>query len=169
MGCLLILLGEFIRIYGVAFIGGVSRTKSYSTGQKVIKTGPFAHVRNPLYIGNLILSSGFVILANVDFGITSQDQRFFLLFFLLFFFLQYIPIVNWEENNLYNIFGEEYKNYLLTVPRWIPNLLPQKTEQGEKREQVAEDYVAALKSERNTLLSILTLTLLLLWRGGYLF
>jgi len=163
LGGTLILLGELIRIYGVDFIGGVSRTKSYSTGQKVIKFGPFAHVRNPLYIGNLLLSTGLVVMSNVNFEITGQDARLFIIIFIVFFFLQYIPIVNWEENNLKKIFGEEYEKYLASVPRWIPKIFPKKVES----EKIQEDYLAAIKSEKNTLLSTTVLILLLLWRSGY--
>ncbi|MBT4088707.1 MAG: isoprenylcysteine carboxylmethyltransferase family protein, partial [Deltaproteobacteria bacterium] len=39
IGLLLSLSGEMVRIFGVAHIGGVSRTKTYSTGQKLITSG----------------------------------------------------------------------------------------------------------------------------------
>ncbi|MCP4294773.1 MAG: hypothetical protein GY786_04120 [Proteobacteria bacterium] len=163
-GGALIVIGELIRIYGVAFIGGVSRTRTYSAGQKVIKFGPFAYVRNPLYLGNLLLSSGLVVIANVDLEVSSQDSRFFILLFMLFFFLQYVPIVNWEENNLKSVFGKEYEDYITSVPRWIPKLRSDLA----GTEEVEKDFKAAIKSEKNTFVAIVVLIPLLLWRSGYL-
>lgn len=153
-GC--ILLGEFIRIYGVAYIGGVSRTRTFSTGQKLITGGPFSHVRNPLYIGNLFLSGGLAIFANVG--------LYFNLVFFAFFFIQYIPVIHWEENNLREIFGKTFDDYSRKVPRWIPSLFSK----IENQDIVQGEYKAALKSERNTLTSAIVLYVLILWRSGWL-
>jgi len=83
VGGILMLLGEAIRVHGVAYIGGVSRTRSYSTGQKVISGGPFARVRNPLYLGNLLLSAGLVAGGNISFFFPQG----FLVLFLVSSFL----------------------------------------------------------------------------------
>ncbi len=157
IGTILMLFGEFIRIKGVAHIGGISRTKTYSTGKKLITSGLFGHVRNPLYIGNFFLTVGIVVVANV--------HVLFTVVFIAFFFLQYIPIVRWEESNLGQVFGETFNEYLQTVPRWIPSL---KRKTGID-EVVKPDYVAAIKSEKNTLAAAIALYLILLWRCNYLF
>ena len=155
-GTILFIIGELIRIYGVAYIGGVSRTRSYSTGQKLIKGGPFSIVRNPLYIGNLLLSTGLVVVSNVS--------NYFVFIFIFFFFFQYIPIVKWEENNLTKIFGNDFEEYKLEVPRWIPRLRMTKKVQ----EEVKGKYYEALLSEKHSLLAAFVLYLLILWRSGYL-
>lgn len=160
VGGILMLLGEAIRIHGVAYIGGVSRTRSYSTGQKVISGGPFARVRNPLYLGNLLLSAGLVAVANLSFFF-PQD---FLVFFVVCFFAQYIPVVAWEENNLTQKFGEAYQTYQSQVPRWLPRLSPAPT-QGVI-EEIKGDYPKAIKSEKNTLTTSVVLLLVVLWRSG---
>ena len=156
VGTACIVLGELIRIYGVAHIGGVSRTRSFSTNQRLIKDGPFSYVRNPLYIGNLMLSGGLVITANVNLYFTTA--------FFLFFFVQYIPIICWEENNLRDKFGKEFEEYARTTPRWFPvstrRIKAEKTGKG--------DYRAALKSEKSTLASVVILYLLILWRSGWM-
>ncbi len=154
-GTLLILLGEFIRIKGVAHIGGVSRTKTYSTGRKLITSGLFSHVRNPLYIGNFFLSVGLVVVSNV--------HPFFTAFFVLFFFMQYIPIVTWEESNLKNVFGKEFEDYISKVPRWIPSF----SNKYGISEVVAPDYKKAVKSEKNTLIAIIILYMVVLWRSDW--
>ncbi|MBT4290223.1 MAG: isoprenylcysteine carboxylmethyltransferase family protein [Deltaproteobacteria bacterium] len=156
IGSCCILLGELIRIYGVAYIGGVSRTRTFSTGQNLITGGPFSHVRNPLYIGNLFLSGGLAIFANVG--------LYFNLIFFAFFFIQYIPVIHWEENNLREIFGKTFDDYTQKVPRWIPSLFSK----IEDQEIVTGEYKTALKSERNTLTSAIVLYVLILWRSGWL-
>ena len=162
IGGALMIVGELIRIYGVAYIGGVSRTRSYSTGQKIISGGPFAHVRNPLYVGNLLLSSGLIVVANVE----LQFAHDFLLIFVVIFFAQYIPVVAWEENNLVTKFGESYETYRSQVPRWIPRIRPAQT-QGVA-EEINGDYKMAMKSEKNTLGSAIILVAAIVWRSGFL-
>lgn len=156
IGLLLSLFGESIRILGVAHIGGVSRTKTYSTGKKLIDSGLFAHVRNPLYLGNFFLSMGMVVAANV--------HVYFTLGFMVFFFVQYIPIIRWEEQNLRNTFGREFDDYVAQVPRWIPRVFPKE----KNLKQVRGDFKTAILSEKYTLLAVVVLYLLLLWRSGWL-
>ena len=163
IGGLSIVLGELIRIHGVAFIGGVSRTRTFSTGQKIITSGPFARVRNPLYVGNLLLSMGLVICSNVEVGLTPHDNIYFTLLFVLFFFLQYIPIVNWEENNLKSIFGKDYEDYLKKVPRWIPKLIVD----AASKSKIEGEYMAAIKSEKNTLTTTVVVLGLVFLQSGY--
>ena len=161
-GAVLMVIGELVRVHGVAFIGGVSRTRTFSTGQKVITGGPFARVRNPLYVGNLLLSTGLVVSSNVNMGLTPYDAIYFTAFFVLFFFLQYIPIVKWEESNLKKVFGKEFEDYLKSVPPWIPKLFVQAS-----GPQIKGDYGKAIKSEKNTLRATVTIMVLVLWRSGY--
>jgi len=160
IGSALMVIGELIRVYGVAYIGGVSRTRSYSTGKKVITGGPFARMRNPLYLGNLLLSGGLVAVANVEFFFKGD----FLLLFVLVFFAQYIPVVAWEENNLRSKFGKPYEDFIALVPRWIPRLTPAAT-QGVA-EDIKGDYPMAIKSEKNTATTAVVLYALMLWRMG---
>jgi len=77
-------------------------------------SGPFGHVRNPLYLGNIIIYAGVVLMAGGPFmwqllGIT-----------VAFFFLQYGLIISLEEEILAGKFRDEYRLYLTTVPRFIP-------------------------------------------------
>jgi protein-S-isoprenylcysteine O-methyltransferase Ste14 len=154
IGTAMAIMGELVRIYGVAYIGGVSRTRTYSTGQNLITGGPFSHVRNPLYIGNLFLSAGLVVCANVNHYFTAA--------FVIFFFLQYIPIVNWEENNLREIFKEEFDEYTQKVPRWVPSFKAQYPDQ----DKIKSDFAKALKSEKSTLTTTILVYLAILWRCG---
>jgi protein-S-isoprenylcysteine O-methyltransferase Ste14 len=57
-------LGESIRFWAVHHIGAISRTRSDRLGP-LIESGPFAMVRNPLYLGNIALWVGFALAARV--------------------------------------------------------------------------------------------------------
>lgn len=160
-GTALMVLGELIRVHGVAYIGGVSRTRSYSTGQKVITGGPFARVRNPLYIGNLLLSGGLIVMSNVHFFFPYD----FTVFFVVIFFAQYIPVVAWEESNLVSKFGQAYEDYRQMVPRWLPRL--SRAETPGVLDNIQGDYATAIKSEKNTLTTAVILYVAILWRSGF--
>ncbi|MEY3901828.1 MAG: hypothetical protein RL189_1134 [Pseudomonadota bacterium] len=144
VGGLVALTGELIRTYGVAYIGTISRTRSYSNGQ-LVKEGPFALLRNPLYFGNLVLSIGLSLMCNVSWLPPVV---------VAVFYAQYIPVVAWEERKLTHIFGDAYAQYKVSVPnRWFPSL---------SRIRETSLYAApqawgpALRSEKRTLTSVIT-------------
>jgi protein-S-isoprenylcysteine O-methyltransferase Ste14 len=142
LGTLLMVLGEAIRIYSVAFIGPLSRTRnSETTADALVTTGPFAWVRNPLYIGNLFIALGIAAFGGVGWV--------FVLTALLFAF-QYHAIVAYEESLLIKRFGEIYKKYAADVPQWIPAKIP-----PFEQWPAPEGFSQALKSEKRTLSAIL--------------
>jgi protein-S-isoprenylcysteine O-methyltransferase Ste14 len=142
-GAVFIVLGELIRFWGVSYIGPVSRTRSRSTGN-LQDSGPYSVVRNPLYVGNFFLSLGLVIVANIWYLVPV---------YVFFFGFQYHYIVQWEEWNLRGKFGAEYATYCTQVPRWVPKFTQYRGGQ--------HDFAKALKSERWTLLAIVTVSALL--------
>jgi len=154
-GVAITLLGEAIRLWGVRHIGAISRTRSDRLGP-LVDTGPFAFVRNPLYIGNVLMWAGFaftarlVWLAPVAFALLAVEYHF---------------IVRWEEQLLVKRIGEPYRDYLTRVPRWLPSI-------GRSR-QVAPRFDGAapsaaftwrqtIFSERGTLIAMAA-GYLLLW------
>ena len=113
VGFLLVLVGEIIRLNGVHHAGGATRTRKVGA-PALCTSGPFGYVRNPLYLGNLIIYAGVVFMAGGPFmwqllGIT-----------VAFFVLQYGLIISLEEEILTGKFGDEYRLYLTTVSRFIP-------------------------------------------------
>lgn len=142
LGTLVALTGEFIRTYGVAYIGTISRTRSYSNGQ-LVQEGPFALLRNPLYFGNLVLSVGLSLMCNVV---------WLPVIVVVVFYAQYIPVVAWEERKLTHIFGDAYAQYCTTVPnRWFPSLGRIRDTQLYTSPQA---WGPALRSEKRTLTSL---------------
>ncbi len=151
------MVGEAIRVWGVRHIGAVSRTRSERLGP-LIESGPFAYVRNPLYIGNMLLWVGFALTA-----------RLWWLAPLAFVLLaaEYHAIVGWEERLLVERIGEQYREYLTRVPRWIPR--SNRGERGDREcselsapSAAAFSWSSTLFSERGTLIAMAA-GYLLLW------
>jgi protein-S-isoprenylcysteine O-methyltransferase Ste14 len=111
-GVVVTLAGEALRLSAVHRIGVISRTRSERLGP-LVDTGPFAVVRNPLYVGNIALWAGFALTAQLTWLVP-------LIAVLLA--AEYHAIVRWEERLLETRMGEAYREYRARVPRWIPRL-----------------------------------------------
>jgi protein-S-isoprenylcysteine O-methyltransferase Ste14 len=133
VGAVPILIGEWIRLAGVAAAGTVTRRRSRDV-QRLVTYGIFGWVRNPLYVGNFLIWMGFVIISGV---------WWFLPVAILIFGIEYTLIVRYEEGVLESIFGQEYLDYKKTTPRWFPRP-PKQREQGE------HDWGEAWRSEIST-------------------
>jgi protein-S-isoprenylcysteine O-methyltransferase Ste14 len=104
--------GEAIRLWGVHHIGVISRTRSDRLGP-LVDTGPFACVRNPLYIGNVLMWVGFAVTAGLIWLAPIV---------LILLAVEYHWIVAWEESLLGSRVGEPYRDYCRRVPRWLPSI-----------------------------------------------
>lgn len=110
LGAALIAAGELVRLTGVAAAGSVTRRRSRDV-QRLVTYGIFAWMRNPLYVGNLLIWTGFVV---------GSGVLWFLPVALVLFAVEYTLIVRYEEGVLESIFGAEYLAYRQRTPRWIP-------------------------------------------------
>lgn len=157
-GFLIALAGEAFRLWGVSWAGSETRTTGTVGGTFLIISGPFAHVRNPLYVGNILMYTGLGIMSYALFP-WLQIAGF------IFFSVQYHFIVKEEEGYLKKTFGEEYHNYLQNVPRFIPRLSAYKSGSAE---QPPFNLKAGLRSEKRSLqaFGFVSLTILLLWFIG---
>src|SRR5258707_14385181 len=63
-GFCVVMAGEFLRLWGVAIAGSETRTTGPVGGTFLITTGPFSYVRNPLYLGNMLMYAGAGVMAN---------------------------------------------------------------------------------------------------------
>lgn len=111
-GVVVTLLGELIRLWGVHQIGVISRTRSDRLGP-LVASGPFAIIRNPLYVGNILLWAGFALAARLAWLAPV---------ILVLLGAEYHAIVRWEERLLESRLGDAYRMYAARVPRWLPNL-----------------------------------------------
>jgi protein-S-isoprenylcysteine O-methyltransferase Ste14 len=151
-GLTIMLLGESTRFWGVLYAGSATRTTGEVGAGRLVTDGPFAHIRNPLYTGNFLLSLGLTVMSRAW-------MPWMLLIFLLLFGIQYTFIVREEEKFLARQFDQQYAEYCQHVPRWLLNI------RGFTNSELSSPVFAkALRSERNTLQSALAVIILMLIR-----
>ncbi len=90
---------------------------SWNPINKLIVTGPYAYVRNPMLIGVFFVLGGECLLFQ------SMVLSGYLVFFVLINAL-YFPLV--EEKELSARYGKVYDIYKANVPRFFPRLTPWK-------------------------------------------
>lgn len=113
VGGILIAFGIGIRLWGIRHIGKRARTRK-DKARFLIAGGPFAMVRNPLYIANTATGCGFCMAFELPWSLPPPY------IFLIGTFYSFI--VRYEENFLTLKFGRDYRLYAARVPRWIPKL-----------------------------------------------
>ncbi len=155
IGFVIALAGELIRLWGVSWAGSETRTTGTVGGTFLVVSGPFAHVRNPLYVGNILLYFGMGIMSMAIFPYLQIVA-------LLFFIIQYHYIVTEEEQYLRKTYGAEYAAFEKNVPRFFPRLSRYKVDNVE---QPSFSLKAGLKSETRTLqaFTAVSLTIFLIW------
>ena len=153
IGVILVVTGELLRLNGVRYAGGETRTLKVGASA-LCSSGPFAYLRNPLYLGNVIIYAGMVLIAGGEFVWILLPVT------LTFFFLEYGLIISLEEETLRQKFNEEYGEYLSMVPRLIPRVTPWKG----GSETVPMTIEKTLLTEKRTLQIISGFILLLILR-----
>ena len=110
---LLVVPGLWLRGYAAGYV---------KKNSELTITGPYAHVRNPLYLGSILIAAGFgVALMSVPFAIAL----------LVFFLLIYVPVIASEEAFLRDTFLE-FEWYCARVPRLIPRITPARAPDGPR-------------------------------------
>ena len=78
-----------------------------------VAVGPYAYVRNPMYIGGFILLVGFGL-----YHLSLSILIFAVIIIVIFHF--FVLLV--EEPNLERSFGKSYLDYKKKINRWLPKL-----------------------------------------------
>ncbi|KAA6455972.1 isoprenylcysteine carboxylmethyltransferase family protein [Acidobacteria bacterium AB60] len=102
---LLVLPGLWLRAYSAGYI---------KKNQELTTTGPYAHVRNPLYLGSILIAAGFAV------ALMSWPVAVAL---AVMFIAIYVPVIASEERFLRATFPE-FPEYCRRVPRLLPRLTP---------------------------------------------
>lgn len=155
IGFVVVAIGEYIRFWGVAYAGSLTRVTGSVGAPEVIMAGPFARVRNPLYVGNLLTYVGIGIMSNAL-------VPWLVLVAAIWFSFQYYQIVMAEEEFLEKEFGTAYVEFKRNVPRFIPRVSAYVNPIQSK--QLA-NWKEAIHSERRTFqaLSLVFVILIVLW------
>ncbi len=153
-GVLIVGAGQVLRLWAVRHIGTISRTRTTRYGP-LMTAGPYAVVRNPLYVGNWLLWTGFTLWSRLLWMLPVA---------WLVFFVQYRAIARWEASFIRSKYTTAYDEYAREVRAWLPRwpalsalrpVLP------------LHPWSDVLFSERGTLIAVLVMAILL--TGKYLF
>jgi protein-S-isoprenylcysteine O-methyltransferase Ste14 len=148
-GLPLVVLGEGERLEALRSIGGASRSLRVG-GDRLVTEGAYARTRNPLYFGNLILSTGLALLS----GVPYLPPLLWLLFAA-----QYVPIILCEEEELAGRHPEPYAAYTARVPRFFPRTWRRSPSPGR------HGFLEAVRIEKRTLAAIAMLVAAMFVRG----
>jgi protein-S-isoprenylcysteine O-methyltransferase Ste14 len=106
-GVAFILLGQILRVSARGFKSEHSRR-----GSALIQEGPYNLVRNPMYLGILLIGLGFVM---------ALFKWWAFCIFSLFFIARYLLLIFKEEKYLVRLFPDTYPDYCKRVPRILPS------------------------------------------------
>ena len=119
--------GEAVRAWAVGYSGVTTRGDAV-TAPALVTAGPYAYVRNPLYVGNFITALGFAIAFT---GENAGPARTALVAGALGAMLGvYGVVVPHEERYLRGQFGAAFDAYVAAVPRVVPRTTPAGTAAG---------------------------------------
>lgn len=105
-GLWLVLLGFLFRISARGY-----KEEGSLGGGRLVRGGPYAVIRNPMYFGTFMIGTGFVV---------TLLEWWAWFIFIGVFLLIYIPQVKKEEAVLRGRFGAEYASYCGSVPKYFP-------------------------------------------------
>lgn len=117
--------------------------------------GPYAYVRNPLYIGTLLTAAGLVI--------ASRRWELGVLFAAVFLLI-YLPVVELEEQHLRSLFPE-YADYARRVPKLLPHFLRSGLASGGSLQKRFRWSIYRRNQEYQALLGFLVGATVLVWKA----
>lgn len=116
IGSILLLVGFLVLVSAIKTLSvrrasgkDLFKPKSES---KLVTTGIYAHVRNPVYLGNTLMLWGWFFIL----------QLTVVLFLTILFMIHFYLVAKWEEKELTERFGDDYLQYKKRVPFIIPSL-----------------------------------------------
>ena len=105
----LVVPGLWLRGYAAGYV---------KKNRELTQTGPYAHTRNPLYLGSMLMAAGFAVaLLSWPVGLVLAAG----------FIAIYVPVIASEERFLRETFPD-FDEYCRRVPRLLPRITPAKTE-----------------------------------------
>jgi protein-S-isoprenylcysteine O-methyltransferase Ste14 len=108
-----LLMGGAIALTGLAI-------RAWASGylrknEELTVAGPYAHTRNPLYLGTFLLGTGVAL---------SAGTLWFTALFICLYLLIYLPVMFTEAATMRALFPSEYKDYSRCVPLFHLRLTP---------------------------------------------
>lgn len=105
--------GAFVAIIGLGIRAWASG--HLRKNQELTISGPYAHTRNPLYLGTFLLGTGLAM---------AGGTLWFMVLFAALYLLIYVPVMVAEADTMRDLFAEEYQRYSSEVPLFVPRFSP---------------------------------------------
>lgn len=123
-GLVLIGTGTLVLIWCVRdfYVSGKGTLAPWDPPEHLVITGLYRHVRNPMYVGVLIVVTGWA------FFLLSYCLVAYAILLAMGF---HVRILKYEEPWLATRFGEDWFDYREAVPRWLPRLKSWRQIKGE--------------------------------------
>jgi protein-S-isoprenylcysteine O-methyltransferase Ste14 len=137
VGILFILSGISLRIHSQMHLK--YRLKEHKT---LTTTGPYAFIRNPIYIANTLLILGFCI---------TTKLAWFVPILVTWCAVIYTLVVRYEEGHLLEKYGKPYLEYMKSVPRWFPRFDMKRT---KRKKDVSSFFWPSMRAEAHCLFII---------------
>jgi protein-S-isoprenylcysteine O-methyltransferase Ste14 len=135
-------LGFAIRFHCVGYASDNTSGRNTLVGQvadTINKTGLYSLIRHPLYFGNFL----------IWFGLAAMTQNaWFLTSFTLAYWIYYERIIYAEEHFLINKYGNDYLEYALHTPAFIPKF------NSYTKAQQPFRWFKAMKQEKSGILNL---------------
>ena len=109
---LLISIGTLLRVWGTSTLSQEIMGSLDPDARTLVREGPYAVLRNPLYLGSLLVFAGIGAFAGAPVAIALA----------VFHWVRYERVIRYEEANMRSERGSEFERYCEEVPRWIPRL-----------------------------------------------
>ncbi|MEP6491148.1 MAG: methyltransferase [bacterium] len=120
VGALAVILAAALRTWATAYLKTDVVHDRNLHSATLVASGPYRHVRNPLYLGLLLMSFAFAMMAS---------RSGFVVIVLGIFAFQLALILH-EEHQLSQVHAENFLAYRRAVPRLIPSLTPRVSDAG---------------------------------------
>lgn len=111
-GVILAVVTQIFRVYVASYLWG-RQAVSQPEAEFLTTVGPYAYVRNPMYLGNLLIG--------ISLSLAINEWYAYILFILSYIFV-YSLIIPYEEKYLETRFGEKYAEYKASTKRLMPKL-----------------------------------------------
>ncbi|MCA1816898.1 MAG: isoprenylcysteine carboxylmethyltransferase family protein [Acidobacteria bacterium] len=113
-----LIVGGLVAVVGLAIRAWASG--HIRKNDRLATSGPYAHTRNPLYLGSFIIGLGFTVAAAGRLWLLAALGGLFVALFLGI----YLPVMRVEAVTLAELFKDDYERYARAVPLFLPRLTP---------------------------------------------
>jgi len=116
-GIVLMSFGSFLltRCVRDFYVSGKGTLTPWDPPKNLVIAGLYQYVRNPMYVGVVILVAGWAVLF---------ESPLLAIYTLILAISFHVRVLKYEEPKLESLFGNDWREYRAAVGRWIPRLRP---------------------------------------------